>query len=50
VDGTTAHLGIGFMFGEQVGQVDALYLLCEIIGIMAMHWLARQATHTASDA
>lgn len=34
------HIGFAFAFKPQAGRIDAMYLLCEIVGILAIYWVA----------
>jgi hypothetical protein len=38
----TIHLGFAFAFEQHLGRIDAVYLLCEIVGIIGLYWLAIQ--------
>ena len=40
--GQSIHLGFGLVFERHVGRIDAPFLLCEVLSVMALYWLARQ--------
>jgi hypothetical protein len=52
VGNESVYLGFGFAFSRQVGTVHALFLACELLGIVALHWFARgffSLPHEAPD-
>jgi hypothetical protein len=38
----SVSVGFGFAFTNQIGRIDSLYLICEIIGIVALSWFANR--------
>ena len=38
----SVSLGLGFAFTNHFGRIDAMFLLCELIGIGALSWLAHR--------
>ncbi len=38
----SVSMGLGFAFTRHLGRIDSLYLVCEIVGIVALSWFAHR--------
>ena len=43
-------MGFGFAFTRQLGRIDSLYLVCEIVGIVALSWFAHRLVRVEQPA
>ena len=38
----SVSMGLGFAFTRQLGRIDSVYLVCEIVGIVALSWFGHR--------
>lgn len=41
--GQSINMGLHYAFDRQLGRIDSTFLLCELVGIVAVSWFAQKA-------